>query len=63
MLCNFIRKRLQDRCFHMNTANFRRNLRMAASEKNDKNGFLGKATSHNDHYMVKCGRSKAKDWR
>ena len=36
-------------------------LQTAASGNNNKKSFLGKATGHNDHYMINL--NFAKDWR
>ena len=37
---------------------FEEHLRMAASENNKKR-FLGKATGHNDHYMINMGTQRS----
>ena len=56
-VCNFIKKRLQHRCFSVNIAKFlitcfEEHLHTAASENNKKR-FLGKVIGHNDYYMIK----------
>ena len=38
---------------------FEKHLRMGSSE-NNKEKFLGKATSHNDHYMINMGGQRPK---
>ena len=39
---------------------FEEYLRTAASENNNKKNFLGKATSHNDYYMINIGGQRPK---
>ena len=39
---------------------FEEHLRTAASENNSKKRFLGKATGHNDHYMINMGGQRPK---
>ena len=63
--CNFIEKRLQHRCFPMNIATFLitpvlKNISVKLLVKIIKKIFLGKATSHNDHYMVDMGGQRPK---
>ena len=47
-------------CKISNNTCFEEHLRTAASENNNKERFLGKATSHNDHYMVNMGGQRPK---
>ena len=42
-------------CEIFNNTRFEEHLRTAASENNNKKRFLGKVTSHNDHYMINIG--------
>ena len=42
-------------CKISNNTGFEEHLRTATSENNNKKRFLGKATGHNDHYMIKMG--------
>ena len=58
---NFIKKKLQHRCFPVNIAIFFGECLRTAASENDKKSFLGKATGHNDHYMINL--NFAKDWR
>ena len=42
-------------CEIFNNTCFEEHMRTAASENNNKKRFLGKVTSHNDHYMINIG--------
>ena len=42
-------------CEIFNNNCFEEHMRTAASENNNKKRFLGKVTSHNDHYMINIG--------
>ena len=46
-------------CEIYNNTCFEEHLSMAASESKNKI-FLGKATSHNDHYMINMGGQRPK---
>ena len=63
--CNFIEKRLQHRCFPVNIATFLitpvlKNISVQLLLKIIKKIFLGKATSHNDHYIIDMGSQRPK---
>ena len=47
-------------CKISNSTCFEEHLRTTASENNNKKRFLGKATSHNDHYMINMGGQRPK---
>ena len=47
-------------CKISNYTCFEEHLHTAASENNNKKIFLGKATGHNDHYMINMGAQRPK---
>ena len=47
-------------CKIFNNICFEEHLCMTASENNDKKRFLGKATGHNDHYMINMSGQRPK---
>ena len=62
---NFIKKILQHRCFLENTAKFLitpdlKNICVRLLLKIIKKGFLGKPTSHIDHYIINMGGQMSK---
>ena len=47
-------------CKISNNTCFEEHLRTTASENNNKKRFLGKTTSHNNHYMINMGGQRPK---
>ena len=63
--CNFNKKRLKHRCFLLNIVTFLttpvlKNICVRLLLKIKKKTFLGKATGHNDHYMINMGGQRPK---